>query len=535
MTDDDDRDGPLHVPSPDWRDQIVYFVLTDRFANGDPGRSDQGMGEYDPQDPRKYSGGDLQGIIDRLDYIAGLGATAVWITPPVQAQWWDPMVDYGGYHGYWARNFREVDEHLGTLETYRALSQRLHKRGMYLIQDIVCNHTGNFFSYQGGYCHRDPTRHFVLNTGSIPTTRPTQPPFDRNDVRDRAQREAAIYHWTPAIEHPQDPTQRVEYALYDLDDLNTTNPTVREALKESYAYWIREVGVDAYRIDTAYHVERAFWRDFVHSANGMHAVASETGRDDFLCFGEVLMGCDAYDDTGDLIATSYQGPPHAPVLDTVLNFPLYFTLRRVFAEGRPTDELAHRLRNHMRLYRDPLRVPTFIDNHDVDRLASVGGDEAVAQALVFLLTAPGVPAIYYGTEQGFTERRKAMFAGGWGSEGRDHYDTDAPLYGLIAALSRLRLDHAVFRRGDAEPVASDAFDTGLFAFRRRSSVGDALVAFNTSDAPLSERINLAGEVDYRSAFTLGEAVGWSWVERALAVELPPRGALVLVAEPERTG
>ncbi len=137
----------LHVASPAWEDQVIYFVMTDRFANGDPLNDDQGSGEFDPANGAKYSGGDLQGIIDQLDYIQGLGATAVWITPPVANQWWDPLQQYGGYHGYWARDLKQVDEHLGTLETYQALSDALHRRGMYLIQDVVPNHMGNFFQY----------------------------------------------------------------------------------------------------------------------------------------------------------------------------------------------------------------------------------------------------------------------------------------------------------------------------------------------------------------------------------------------------
>src|SRR5688500_11976409 len=95
-------DGPLHVPSPDWRDQVVYLAMIDRFADGDPANNDQGADEYDPADPRKYSGGDLRGLVARLDYIEGLGATALWITPHFANQWWNPGGSYGGYHGYWA-------------------------------------------------------------------------------------------------------------------------------------------------------------------------------------------------------------------------------------------------------------------------------------------------------------------------------------------------------------------------------------------------------------------------------------------------
>ena len=130
-----------HVPSPDWRDQVVYFAMIDRFDDGDPSNDDQGTGEYDPADNAKYSGGDLAGVQRRLDYIQGLGATTVWLTPPVANQWWNGH--YGGYHGYWATDFMALDKHVGTLAEYQALSERLHGRGMYLIQDVVVNHTGN--------------------------------------------------------------------------------------------------------------------------------------------------------------------------------------------------------------------------------------------------------------------------------------------------------------------------------------------------------------------------------------------------------
>src|SRR5687768_3708729 len=94
-------DGPLHVASPDWRDQVVYFVMIDRFDDGDRSNNDQGQREYDPASGAHYSGGDLAGLTRRLDYIRGLGATALWITPPVRHQWWDGSIGYGGYHGYW--------------------------------------------------------------------------------------------------------------------------------------------------------------------------------------------------------------------------------------------------------------------------------------------------------------------------------------------------------------------------------------------------------------------------------------------------
>src|ERR1035437_1639884 len=174
--------GPLQVASPDWRDQVIYFVMTDRFMDGDKSNDDQGRGEFNPKDGNLYSGGDLAGIREKLDYIQGLGATAVWITPPVANVWYDPAMKMAGYHGYWAENFTKVDAHMGTLEDYRRLSMELHRRGMYLVQDIVVNHTGDFFRYDGPYDPAHVEKNFQLKTGMIPA-RPSQYPFSLDDAR----------------------------------------------------------------------------------------------------------------------------------------------------------------------------------------------------------------------------------------------------------------------------------------------------------------------------------------------------------------
>lgn len=470
-----DTAGPdllLHVPSPDWREQVIYFVFTDRFSDGDPTNNDQGVGEYDPSQTSHYSGGDLQGVIDRLDYIQGLGATAVWITPPVANMWWDPLSEFGGFHGYWARDFSKVDEHQGTLDTYKALSDALHRRGMYLIQDIVTNHTGNFFTWTGPYDPESPEENYLRNTEAKPTAAPEQPPFDQNDLLDPADRAAGIYHWTPAIADYTDPVQEKTYQTSDLDDLATENPIVREALRKSYGDWIRNVGVDGFRIDTAKFVEQSFWHDFLHgtdpAAPGMHAVAGATGRDGFLAFGEVFQASEPMDDAGDRIVTSYLGTPEEPGLDAVLGFPLYEELSRVIGGGLPTRLLGYRLGKIVdtSLYRDPHLTPNFLDNHDVQRFLAHASETAFEQALLVLFTVPGIPVVFQGDEQGFTETRASMFAAGWMSGGADHFDDDAPHYRLIRALSEVRRSSPTFTRGALEVLADNPAGPGLLAYRR---------------------------------------------------------------------
>lgn len=472
--------GQLHVASPDWGDQVIYFVMTDRFDDGDPSNNDQGAGEFDPRYNSHYSGGDLQGITRRLDYIRALGATAVWITPPVANQWWDPWNSYSGYHGYWALDFTNVDAHYGTLSDYQDLSRALHSRGMYLVQDIVCNHTGNFFDMDGG--------RYRANTNSKPDFRPSQPPFDLNDYGNPSHRAAHIYNWTPAVKDYQDTNQVLTYQMSGLDDLNTTNPRVIKALKDSFRFWIDQAGVDAYRIDTAIYVDHAFWRDFHHSTNpdssGIITHARAAGKSNFLTFGETWVNVEPFDDQGDLLAASYQGTPQAPEMPSVINFPLHVNLARVFAEGKPTAILGYSLSNAMRLYSNPRTLVNFVDNHDMNRFLTSASPYALRQALLFILTIPGIPVIYYGTEQMFTETRASMFRHGYGSGGTDHFDTSGEMFRFISNAVRMRLEHAVFRKGRPTVLKTSLSQSGVLAYRMDYGKDTALIILNTSDAPI---------------------------------------------------
>jgi glycosidase len=525
---------PASPASPDWRDQVIYFVMIDRFDDGEPGNDDQGAGEFDPTDGAKYSGGDLRGITARLDYIRGLGATTVWITPPVANQWWNVRGHFSGYHGYWAENFDSVDAHFGTLADYKALADALHGDGMYLVQDIVVNHTGNFFAYDGGWDPRDPAAHFVRHADSRGRMAPSQAPFDHNDARDPAQRSEAIYHWTPDIADFNDRHQVLDFQLAGLDDLNTENPVVRRALRASYGDWIRKVGVDGFRIDTAFHVPADFFADFLHAedpvAPGIDRVARATGRAGFLSFGEGFGTDKAYADTQARKLDAYMRTPGG--LPSMLNFPLYGSLGDVFARGRPTAELGYRIRDMMAVHADPWRMPSFVDNHDVDRFLAGGSLAGLRQALLAMLTLPGIPTIYYGTEQGFSSQRAAMFARGIGAGGRDHFDTGAPLYRFLHDAIALRRDHRVFSRGTPRVLAENAAGPGGFAYRMDGAGETALVAFNTADgASLLDNIATGlppGSVLHR-LFGIDDGLPGDLVVDAsgrMTASLPARSAIV---------
>ena len=470
----------------DWRDQILYFVMTDRFDDGDPANNDQHAGEFDAHDGAKYNGGDLRGIERRLDYIRGMGVTGIWITPPVANLWWDSVAHHGGYHGYWAENFMAVDAHMGTLADYRRLAEKIHGAGMTLVQDIVLNHTGNYFAYQGGWNPATPQAHFKLIADSRGRTAPSQWPFSMNDVRNPAHRAAAVYHWTPDISDFKDPLQISSFQMSGLDDLNSENPLVRTALRKSYDFWIREIGVDGFRIDTAFYVPKDALADFLYSDDrsnpGVIKAAQAAGRPNFHVFGEGFSIDKPYEETQ---ARRIDGLMHradgSTLMPGMLNFPLYATIGDVFARGRPTAELSYRIASMMRVHEQPELMPSFLDNHDVDRFLAGGSQAGMKQALLLMMTLPGIPTIYYGTEQGFTGQRAAMFAAGSGSGGVDHFDTDVPLYRFVQRVTALRREHRVFSRGRPTVLKDNAAGPGVLAYRMNQGDDSALVVFNTSD------------------------------------------------------
>lgn len=531
----------LHVPSPDWEDQIIYFLMTDRFNDGDPSNNDQGYNEYDPTVYEKYSGGDIQGVIEQLDYIQNLGATAVWLTPPVANQWWDGMNNVSGYHGYWAENFKEVDKHLGTIVDYQQLSHHLHQRGMYLIQDIVINHTGNFYVHHNNkFNPNDPAENFGFNQTALPVKSPTQYPFNLNDVRNPEHKAAAIYHWTPDILDFNDKYQIINYELGSLDDINTQNVMIREVFRDSYGYWIRMVGVDGFRIDTVVYVEKDFWQDFMHNQSektpGIHGVAKATGRDNFISFGETFLNSKPYNDTGDKEVASYMGTKEEPALNSMLNFPLYFTISRVFSQGNPTSYLGYRLNTvyNLGVYKNPYLLANFIDNHDTNRFIETSPKEGLKQALFFLFPIPGIPVIYMGTEQMFHETRASMFAEGWGSHDKDHFNEKSEMYLFLKKLAEVRKGNSILTRGDLTLLQDSDLGPGVLAFSRKYEGQEAIVIFNTAHEKIllsnletglsaGTKLNLVHGFNFRQNFEVGKKGG-------LTAELPARSAGIFMVE-----
>lgn len=492
------------LASPEWKDQVIYFLMTDRFMDGDSTNNRQNIVKadgtaYDETVPLSgqpvsgYNGGDFKGVEEKLDYIKGLGCTAIWITPPIRNQVSEGS--YHGFHGYWASDFTRTDPHFGTLAEYQALVDAAHQKGLYVIQDIVVNHTGDYMQGTGGVTtamvetNTINSNSFYLNSYSVGLndssewTHPEQLPWKFNDPHNFTAEEFEnnrFYNYNPAITNFNLLAQRYTWQSSGLDDICTSNPVVRNLLRGYFRYWIRKCNIDGYRIDTVYYVEPSFFEDFINDTDtgneGVREYAKKLGKNDFLDFGEAWT-------TDEKITTQYSSSGTKRI-DSVIYFPLTFALRDI-ASGGSTQQLADVLNNRYTAgYQDPDRLVTFVDNHDLERLLSKADPELVKAVYTFIMSVPGIPQIYYGTEQGFTVTRRAMFKGGYMNDGTtntsDCFDTTGSWYAFVQNLTKLRADNDVLRYNRVTVLKSST-DSGIFAMAMQGkSKTDATV--NTTGA-----------------------------------------------------
>ncbi len=531
------------------QDEVIYFLLPDRFENGDPANDRGGLtGDrlqtgFDPADPGFYHGGDLKGLVSRLDYIQGLGATAIWLGPifrnkPVQTASGHVSA---GYHGYWITDFTRVDPHFGDEADMAALVAAAHARGLKVYMDIVVNHTADVIAYRE--CPTSPCPY--RSRADYPYTRRggvKGPPINAGFLGDNVQTDEnfarltdPIWAYTPYIPagqaHAKTPDWLNDVRLYHnrgdstfrgesstmgdfvgLDDLMTENPRVVRGFIDIYGGWIDRYGVDGFRIDTARHVNPEFWQAFVPA---MLARARSRGIPNFHIFGEVA--------TDEMDTSLLAEHTRVDGLPSVLDFAFRAAVIATVARGGPTRAL-ERVFAADALYEGgaaaALRLPTFVSNHDAGRFAwfarraNPGASDGeilrrVTLAHAMLLTLRGAPVIYSGDEQGYAGdggddgARQNLFAsqvagdaarpliGTGAPPAASHFGTTHPLYRSIAALAALRRDHAALRRGlQVVRAASDA--PGLFAVSRidPDTGREIVIAFNTSTAPIAAAVTV---------------------------------------------
>lgn len=488
-----------HYASPQnsWRDELIYFVLTDRFYDGDKTNNKQTTDgvEYGAVEA-KYNGGDFKGLMSKLDYIKSMGFTTIWLTAPVDNQYWQGgSSNYGGYHGYWASDFKNTDPHYGTINEYKALVDAAHEKGLKVIQDVIVNHTGDYFSCSSKLTGPKDTN-YKLKEGSLPYSHPVQIPWKYNDPSIFTEDEFknnSFYHWTPIVKDFTNLESYFDNQMSDLDDMNTDNPIVANLLRGYFRFWIDKVGIDGYRVDTVMYVRPEFFEGFVNSTEtgnmGVRKYAESKGKNDFILFGEAFNSSDA-------VSAKYTKDPDTGVnrLDSAIYFPLRYKLVSVFTEGKSTSLLTDTLNNRYKAgYANPDKLVTFVDNHDVARILSLT-DSALAKACyAFIMTIPGIPCVYYGTEQGFTVQRRAMFNGGYAGNGvtntADMFIENGEWYDYIKAIVALRKNNSVFKNGSLTPIKDNSSGAGIFSYKMVEGLGgidkSALIIFNTSGTEIT--------------------------------------------------
>lgn len=532
-------------------DEIIYLVMPDRFANGDPTNDRGGLAGdrmqtgYDPTDKGFFHGGDLKGVIDKLDYIQGLGVTAIWLTPVFRNQIVQGAGSRAnaGYHGYWGLDFTDVDPHFGTKADYKALVDAAHARGIKVYFDVVINHTGDVIKYREclkAFCtYRGKAEYPYTRRGKVGGA-PINPGFAGDDAPSQTAENFRRltdpgYAYTPIIptdqEQAKTPSWLNDISVYHnrgesafrgessqygdfmgLDDVFTENPRVVAGLIDVYGRWIDEFGIDGFRIDTARHVNPEFWQAFVPA---MQARARARGIPNFHIFGEVMEFT-----PGELARYT-----HVDRLPAVNDFALQNALVEAIAKDGPTDAITNVFRGDV-LYRDgeatARRLVTLTGNHDVYRFAravmlarpNASPEEVLKRvrlAYAVVLLARGVPSIYYGDEQGFTglpradgsidqNSREDMFpthTAVYATEPRlgsppqaaagDHFNTEHPLYHDIARLVRIRTSDPALRRG-TQISRGSGDKPGLLAFSRLSEAHETLAVFNTSSQSIDAQV-----------------------------------------------
>ncbi|NQD65651.1 pullulanase, partial [Bacillus haikouensis] len=350
----------------DWDESIIYFMLTDRFFNGDPTNDDPYNLNYDKTKRGAYQGGDFEGITEKLDYLDELGVNTVWISPVVENVKYDVRKgeeeeSYYGYHGYWANNFSELNPHFGSLEEFHTLIDEAHERGIKIMVDVVLNHTG--------YGLKE-----IDDLAEPPAGYPTDE--DRTRFSDIVR------------QGPDVGTDEVVGELAGLPDIITENPEVRQQIIDWQTDWIEKATtakgntIDYFRVDTVKHVDKPAWQAF------KNAITEKMPEHKMI--GEAW-GASAGNDYGYL---------ESGMMDSLLDFG-FKGIAKEFVDGSlkaANDKLT--VRNGK--IDNTATLGQFLGSHDEDGfLHSLGGDEGKLKVAASLqATAKGQPVIYYGEELG---------------------------------------------------------------------------------------------------------------------------------------
>ena len=463
-------------------DDVLYLIMPDRFANGDPTNDEPAEfpGSHARAKPRAWHGGDLRGVQDHLTYLKDLGVTTVWLTP---------IVTNGAtqdYHGYGAVDLYAVDPHLGTLQDYQDLVAAAHKLHMKILFDVVPNHVGPLHPWVAN----PPTPDWFHGTANdhLSTFSPWKPDFyGQSDKRD------VTNDLFEALEDPHTPPQMranltTGWFFGLLPDLNTENSLVVEYLTQNSIWWAESSGLDGFRIDTFPYVPRKFWAEW-HSVLRKYYPRLST-------IGEVFHPDPTV--TSFFVGGRKGWDGIDTQLTTVFDFPTFFTLRDVLLKQAPVGKIANILRQDS-LYPHPDFLISFFANHDVPRFASMPGSSIAKVKLAFglTLTLRGIPELYYGDEiampGGNDPDNRRDFPGGWQGDEKNAFTAEGrtpeqqDVFAYVQKLLQLRREHAALRSGQLWHLSSD--DTS-YVFLRETEEEKLVIAFHHGTQPRELNISL---------------------------------------------
>jgi glycosidase len=508
------------------QDEVFYFVMPDRFNNGDT-TNDQGSktveisaGGFDKADKGMYHGGDIQGLQAKLPYLKNMGISAIWLTPIMRNQ--AMQGDSSGYHGYWILDFNEIDPHLGSNDDLKRFIDAAHKENIKVFFDIITNHTADVIKYVE--CHGEDGLQYLMkdNDGCVykslaqiaagDTYQPIIPKGQENLKSPAWLNDKKYYH------NQGDTTYEGENSIYGdfsgLDDIDTDSPEVVKGMTDIFKNVISEFKPDGFRIDTVKHVNMEFWAEF---SPALVDYAKSIGIPNFFMFGEVYSG-----DSKELSSFTTAGK-----MQSVLDFSMQFALQDILIKQQGTYKLAELFeRDHY--YNDEdsnsNQLLNFTGNHDMGRFAGMlkqskhnySEEEMVertllAHAMTYFMR--GVPIVYYGDEQGFVgdggdkDSRQDMmpsFVDSYNDDdllanikttAADNFDTTHMFYKTFSKYADIFYQYPALRFGEQKTLYSQN-TPGVFAISRTIKDGEKMVVvFNTAKTvqPVELALKLSNE------------------------------------------
>ena len=460
-------------------DDVIYFVFTDRFADGDPSNNDpaKSRGLYDRKKGRHYHGGDLKGIIDKLPYLKSLGATAIWTTPvydnadieDTKETYPPEMPTTTGFHGYGAVDFYGVDEHLGDLAKVKEFVQKAHQAGFVVLQDQVVNHTSPYHDWAND---------------------PPTPTWFNGTVKDHVSNN--WQKWTAMNPRATYQTQRRNIDGWFIDilpDLNQNDAEVEKYLIQNSLWWIAQAGFDSVRMDTLPHVPRVFW--------------AQWGAADQREFPKVNNLGELFDSDPALLSYFQKGRRGHdgidPEIDTLYDFGLFYPIRNSFAQGQSIRQVSQMFARDW-LYPKPSALVTFLGVHDMPRLMDEPGAtaEALQPAQTLIMTSRGTPLLYYGDEiampGGNDPDNRRDFPGGFTGDMRNAFTTtgrtaqENDVWNHLAKLGALRKTLEPLRRGRSLDLVDEEQQ---FVYARLTDKAAIIVIFNNDTKPAEVNFDIS--------------------------------------------